>query len=159
MRRFTRKASVLALAAVLFTPAVHSAGSQKADKAVSKKLSQSSSSAKQAQSNRRVRIISANLSLQGKRKGGFHRVAYAAALSGVPPMITAGDLAGLSLTRDPLDLNSNAALVLDHSTNEVLFEKNAEISLPIASITKLMTSLVVVEANQNLDEKIGRAHV
>jgi D-alanyl-D-alanine endopeptidase (penicillin-binding protein 7) len=152
MRRFTKKAGALALAAVFFTPAVHSAGSHKAEKSVGKKLSHSSSSAKQAQSNRRVRVISASLTAPAKRKSGFHRVAYAAALSGIPPMITAGDLAGLSLTRDPLDLNSNAALVLDHTTNEVLFEKNAEISLPIASITKLMTSLVVVEANQDLDE-------
>ncbi|MCE2871660.1 MAG: D-alanyl-D-alanine endopeptidase [Oxalobacteraceae bacterium] len=152
MRRLTKKAGVLALAAVFFTPAVYGAGSHRADKSVGKKLSQSTSSAKQAQSNRRVRVINASLSVPGKRKSGFHRVAYAAALSGVPPMITAGDLAGLSLTRDPLDLNSNAALVLDHTTNEVLFEKNAEISLPIASITKLMTSLVVVEASQDLDE-------
>jgi D-alanyl-D-alanine endopeptidase (penicillin-binding protein 7) len=149
MRSIARKAGALALAAVLFTPLVEGANNHKAEKTVSKK---SSSSAKSAQSSRRARVINASLSVPGKRKGGFHRVAFAAALSGVPPMVTAGDLAGLSLTRDPLDLNSNAALVLDHTTNEVLFEKNAEISLPIASITKLMTSLVVVEANQDLDE-------
>ena len=149
MRSIARKAGALALAAVLFTPLVEGANNHKAEKTVSKK---SSSSAKSAQSSRRARVINASLSVPGKRKGGFHRVAFAAALSGVPPMVTAGDLAGLSLTRDSLDLNSNAALVLDHTTNEVLFEKNAEISLPIASITKLMTSLVVVEANQDLDE-------
>lgn len=80
------------------------------------------------------------------------RVAVASAMAGVPAMLTAGDLAGLHLTRDPLDLNSNVALVLDQNTSEVLFEKNANIALPIASITKLMTSLVVVEAQQNLDE-------
>jgi D-alanyl-D-alanine endopeptidase (penicillin-binding protein 7) len=149
MRSIAKKVGVLALAAVLFTPLVQGANSHKSEKTVSEKLS---TSAKSAQSNHRARIINASLSVQGKRKSAFHRVAFAAALSGVPPMVTAGDLAGLSLTRDPLDLNSNAALVLDHSTNEVLFEKNAEISLPIASITKLMTSLVVVEANQDLDE-------
>jgi D-alanyl-D-alanine endopeptidase (penicillin-binding protein 7) len=86
------------------------------------------------------------------RKSGYQRVAYAPALSVVPPMLTAGDLAGLSLTRDSLDLKSNVALVLDQSTNEVLFEKNSDVALPIASITKLMTSLVVVEANQDLEE-------
>lgn len=150
MRSITKKASVLALAVVLFTPLVEGANSHKIEKTVSKKISHSST--KLAKSTHREKVINANLSMQGKRKSGFHRVAFAAALSGVPPMVTAGDLAGLSLTRDPLDLNSNAALVLDHTTNEVLFEKNAEISLPIASITKLMTSLVVVEANQDLDE-------
>jgi D-alanyl-D-alanine endopeptidase (penicillin-binding protein 7) len=70
----------------------------------------------------------------------------------VPPVITDGDLAGLNLTRDPLSLASNVALVLDQSTSQVLFEKNSNVSLPIASITKLMTGLVVVEAHQDMDE-------
>jgi D-alanyl-D-alanine endopeptidase (penicillin-binding protein 7) len=87
----------------------------------------------------------------GKRRGGFQRVVYAPSLS-APSAITAGDLAGLGATRDPLDLSANVALVIDQSSSEVLFEKNSQIALPIASITKLMTSLVVVEANQNLDE-------
>ena len=91
-------------------------------------------------------------SAKQKRKSPVQRVAFATALSGVPPLLSAGDLAGLSLTRDPLDLKSNVALVLDQSSNEVLFEKNSAVSLPIASITKLMTSLVVVEAAQDLNE-------
>ena len=85
----------------------------------------------------------------------YQRVAPLPLLPVVPPVMTAGDLAGLNLTRDPLDLKSNAALVLDQSTAEVLFEKNSQVALPIASITKLMTSLVVVEANQNMDEPIS----
>lgn len=84
----------------------------------------------------------------------YQRVAPLPVVPVVPPVMTAGDLAGLNLTRDPLDLKSNAALVLDQSTAEVLFEKNAQIALPIASITKLMTSLIVVEANQKMDEPI-----
>jgi D-alanyl-D-alanine endopeptidase (penicillin-binding protein 7) len=85
----------------------------------------------------------------------YQRVAPLPLLPVVPPVMTAGDLAGLNLTRDPLDLKSNAALVLDQSTAEVLFEKNSQVALPIASITKLMTSLVVVEANQNMEEPIS----
>ena len=92
---------------------------------------------------------------KGRREVVYQRVALAPAVPLVPPVMTAGDLAGLNLTRDPLDLKSNAALVIDQSTAEVLFEKNAQIALPIASITKLMTSLVVVEANQNMDELIS----
>ncbi|MDB5758978.1 MAG: pbpG [Burkholderia sp.] len=84
----------------------------------------------------------------------YQRIAPLPVLPVVPPVVTAGDLAGLNLTRDPLDLKSNAALVLDQSTAEVLFEKNSQVALPIASITKLMTSVVVVEANQNMDELI-----
>lgn len=88
-------------------------------------------------------------------KASLQRAAYASAIAGVPPLLTAGDLAGLNLTRDSLALQSNVALVLDQSTNEVLFEKNSSVALPIASITKLMTSLVVVEANQDLDELLS----
>ncbi|HEU4460314.1 MAG TPA: D-alanyl-D-alanine endopeptidase [Methylibium sp.] len=63
-----------------------------------------------------------------------------------------GEIQGLRATDDPLDLRSSVALVVDQDTNEVLLEKNAEVVLPIASLTKLMTSLVVVEATQPLDE-------
>ena len=65
-----------------------------------------------------------------------------------------GQLAGLRATQDPLALKSSAALVLDQDTNEILFSKNSEAVLPIASLTKLMTALVVTEANQSLDETI-----
>ncbi len=65
-----------------------------------------------------------------------------------------GDIAGLQHTPDPLDLKSNVAFVVDQQSSKVLFEKNAEVSLPIASITKLMTSLIVVEAKQNMDEML-----
>jgi D-alanyl-D-alanine endopeptidase (penicillin-binding protein 7) len=63
-----------------------------------------------------------------------------------------GQLAGLHGTADPLDLKSSVALVMDQDTNEVLLAKNSGAVLPIASITKLMTALVVVEAGQSLDE-------
>lgn len=68
------------------------------------------------------------------------------------PVLSAGDLAGLNETANPLGLESNAALVLDESTSSVLFAKNPEAVLPIASITKLMTALVVLEAKQDLNE-------
>jgi serine-type D-Ala-D-Ala endopeptidase (penicillin-binding protein 7) len=63
-----------------------------------------------------------------------------------------GQLAGLHATPDALDLKSSVALVLDQDTNEVLFSKNSEAVLPIASLTKLMTALVVTEANLPLDD-------
>ncbi len=68
------------------------------------------------------------------------------------PHYSFGDLAGLNNTYDPLSLKSNAALVLDESNLEILFEKNSTIALPIASITKLMTGLVVVESMQDMNE-------
>jgi D-alanyl-D-alanine endopeptidase (penicillin-binding protein 7) len=55
----------------------------------------------------------------------------------------------------PAALASNAVLVLDPATRVVLFEKNAETVMPIASLTKLMTALVVVEAKQDMNEMIA----
>lgn len=72
----------------------------------------------------------------------------------VPQRPSFGHVAGLQATDDPLDLKSSVALVLDQDTNEVLFAKNSEAVLPIASITKLMTALVVAEAAQPLDEML-----
>jgi D-alanyl-D-alanine endopeptidase (penicillin-binding protein 7) len=51
-------------------------------------------------------------------------------------------------------LRSSAALVLDATRSSVLYSRRADIPLPIASITKLMTALVVMEAGQPLDEML-----
>ncbi len=69
-----------------------------------------------------------------------------------PARLSFGQLYGLHNTADSLDLKSSVALVLDSDTNEVLFSKNPQAVLPIASLTKLMTALVVTEAKLPLDE-------
>lgn len=51
-------------------------------------------------------------------------------------------------------LRSTAALVLDETHSAVLYSKHADVPMPIASITKLMTVLVVTEAGLPLDEKL-----
>ncbi len=71
-----------------------------------------------------------------------------------PPRLSFGQMAGLHATDDPLDLKSSVALVLDQDSHEVLFSKNDHAVLPIASLTKLMTGLVVSEAGLPLDEII-----
>ena len=65
-----------------------------------------------------------------------------------------GQLYGLHDASDSLELKSGVALVLDQDTNEVLFSKNPFAILPIASLTKLMTAVVVTEANLPLGEPI-----
>ncbi len=65
-----------------------------------------------------------------------------------------GQLYGLHHTQDPLDLKSSVALVMDQDTNEVVFAKNSEAVLPIASLTKLMTAMVMVEAKLPLEDQI-----
>lgn len=65
-----------------------------------------------------------------------------------------GEQKGLHASDDPLELNSSVALVVDQQTNEVLFSKNDSAVLPIASLTKLMTGLVVTDANLPLDDLV-----
>ncbi|HEY9194299.1 MAG TPA: D-alanyl-D-alanine endopeptidase [Methyloversatilis sp.] len=52
----------------------------------------------------------------------------------------------------PPNVMSQAVLVQDQNTGEVLFERNSDAVVPIASITKLMTAMVVLDAHPSLDE-------
>ncbi|WP_371762706.1 D-alanyl-D-alanine endopeptidase [Massilia sp.] len=51
-------------------------------------------------------------------------------------------------------LKSSAVLILDPKTKAVLYGKNARAVMPIASLTKLMTALVVLEARQDMAEML-----
>jgi len=55
--------------------------------------------------------------------------------------------------RDP-KLKSNSALVVDTQNSTVLYSKRPDAVQPIASITKLMTALVVLDAKQPMDQRI-----
>jgi D-alanyl-D-alanine endopeptidase (penicillin-binding protein 7) len=57
------------------------------------------------------------------------------------------------LVRD-LKLKSSSVLIIDQSDSSVLYSRHSDVPMPIASITKLMTALVVLDANQPLDEPI-----
>jgi serine-type D-Ala-D-Ala endopeptidase (penicillin-binding protein 7) len=57
------------------------------------------------------------------------------------------------LVRD-LKLKSNSVLIIDQSDSSVLYSRHPDVAMPIASITKLMTALVVLDAKQPLDELI-----
>jgi D-alanyl-D-alanine endopeptidase (penicillin-binding protein 7) len=54
---------------------------------------------------------------------------------------------------DP-QIRSSAVLVLDEASSTVLLSRQADAAIPIASITKLMTALVVLDAKQPLDEML-----
>lgn len=73
----------------------------------------------------------------------------------VPMRASFGQMAGLHAAADPLDLRSSVALVIDQDTREVLFRKNDHAVLPIASLTKLMTGLVISEAQLPMSEMIA----
>ncbi len=121
-------AVVIAMAALVSVPPAVAAGSQ------------------ESQAKRKVVKKS-----QVSQRKQYKRVARRAAR---PVRLSFGNQAGLNRTRDPLSLHSSVALVVDQETQEVLFSKNEEAVLPIASLTKLMTSLLISEAELPLDEVI-----
>ncbi|ATL93899.1 D-alanyl-D-alanine endopeptidase [Aeromonas sp. CU5] len=65
-------------------------------------------------------------------------------------------LPGVNAAPNPakLDVRSSSALVLDVNTGKTLYQKNATKVRPIASLTKLMTALVVLDAKQNLSQTL-----
>lgn len=127
-------------------------------KATSTKKVVAQKNTKSATSNRKVvatRAVKSNTKVA--RKATATR-AVAAAAAGAAAVAVArpsfGQMAGLHQVSDPLDLKSSVALVLDQDTKEVLLSKNDHAVLPIASITKLMTGLLIAEAKLPMDEMI-----
>jgi D-alanyl-D-alanine endopeptidase (penicillin-binding protein 7) len=61
-----------------------------------------------------------------------------------------------AIPRDPstLHLASGSALLIDLQTNQVIYENHADAVRPIASVTKLMTAMVVLDAKQPMDENL-----
>ncbi len=51
-------------------------------------------------------------------------------------------------------LKSNSVLIVDPSDSSILYSRHSDVAAPIASITKLMTALVVLDAKQPLDEPL-----
>jgi serine-type D-Ala-D-Ala endopeptidase (penicillin-binding protein 7) len=91
--------------------------------------------------------------VNGKKRltSRVQRVAY---VPSAPPRLSYGQLAGLHHEVDPLELKSSVAMVVDQETGEVLLAKNAQAILPIASITKMMTAVVVLESGQSMAEPL-----
>ncbi len=52
------------------------------------------------------------------------------------------------------ELASGSALLVDLKTNEVLYSSNPDMVVPIASVTKLMTAMVVLDAKLPLDQAL-----
>ena len=65
-----------------------------------------------------------------------------------------GHRAGLHKVKADVKLSASAALVIDQDTGQVLLRKNGESVLPIASLTKLMTALVITEARLPMDQAL-----
>jgi len=100
-------------------------------------LSQPSHSGKRMSPHRARRLI-----------GGLLALVLTASVQAAPP-----PKAHSRLVPD-VALRSRAAMVVRADTGAVLYRKNADQPLPIASITKLMTAMVVLDARQPMDEPI-----
>ncbi len=132
------KGLALALAAMVFA-----AGSAPSAEAAQPRSAKSTKSAKV--------VKKAAVTPKAKRRVV---IGAAAAAGVVATKASFGHQAGLNDTRDELALRSSAALVIDQDTREVLVQKNDTAVLPIASLTKLMTGLIISEAKLPMDEMI-----
>lgn len=65
-----------------------------------------------------------------------------------------GSRLGLRSQLTEIALNSSAVMVVDQDTGLPLLEKNSDVALPIASITKVMTAIVTLDADLSLSEFI-----
>ncbi|MDN7753203.1 D-alanyl-D-alanine endopeptidase [Burkholderia gladioli] len=85
----------------------------------------------------------------GRHHGAVRRVAFQ------PRQPSVGQAFGLHDTPDALALRSSVAYVVDQNNSEPLFDKNSRAVVPIASISKLMTAMVVLDSKASLDEQIA----
>ncbi|WP_426338418.1 serine hydrolase [Pseudoduganella sp. S-14] len=69
--------------------------------------------------------------------------------------ITAALLMSISAAAFAVPLGSQSVLVVEDETGKVLVEKNATAVVPIASLTKLMTAMVVLDSKLDMDEQIS----
>ncbi|WP_186207953.1 D-alanyl-D-alanine endopeptidase [Burkholderia gladioli] len=85
----------------------------------------------------------------GRHHGAVRRVAFQ------PRQPSVGQAFGLHDTPDALALRSSVAYVVDQNSSEPLLDKNSRAVVPIASISKLMTAMVVLDSKASLDEQIA----
>ncbi|PWW46421.1 murein-DD-endopeptidase [Melaminivora alkalimesophila] len=155
--RLARVLGLSVLAAALSVPTVHAAPRQKSPPAKTAKKAAAPAGAKRAAASARATPRKGATAATAHRARAAARSARAplrAAAPAAPARLSFGQLAGLHKVSDPLDLKSSVALVLDQDTKEVLLSKNDRAVLPIASLTKLMTGLLISESQLPMDEPI-----
>ncbi|SFL58131.1 serine hydrolase [Rugamonas rubra] len=64
-------------------------------------------------------------------------------------------LTSFSVAAVAVPLGSQSVLVVEDGTGKILLEKNSNVQVPIASLTKLMTAMVVLDAKQDMDAPIS----
>src|SRR5476649_456941 len=95
--------------------------------------------------------------------GSAQAATYEASQAAIRKTETMNDVVKVSFSRgtrrlagipDINHLSSHSVLILDASSGETLFSRNAAMVTPIASITKLMTAMVVLDRGLNMNERV-----
>ncbi len=139
------------------SPSKKRVAEQRAKVAKKKPVAQASKRVKKVMAKAPTRVKAAvrspaKRSIKADRSSIVRAAARPAVLDVAPDSVA--DRLGLRESGDPLNLNSSVAFVMDQNTHEVLLKKNETAVLPIASLTKLMTGLIIAEANLPMDEVI-----
>lgn len=69
-------------------------------------------------------------------------------------MLLSGEIPANTIAEKAFSVPAKSAILLENSTNKVLFSQNADVMLPMASTTKIMTALVVLENCADINEII-----
>src|SRR5688572_17876921 len=93
-----------------------------------------------------------NKEFEGGMQGGSIFGWAAALLCATPAFAWAAPTTNYAI--NPVALKSQSVLVVDADSGEVIAAKNADAVVPVASLTKLMTALIVLEAGQNMVEEL-----
>jgi len=145
VNRFFRFFGLLVVSVALLSPAAQAAERKKAS---TKKQQAQSVSVKRSAVPRKSASAGKAVRAMARTAKAPTRVAYE------PARLSFGQMAGLDQVTDPLDLKSSVAFVIDQDTHEVLISKNDHAVLPIASLTKLMTGLIITQARLPMDEPL-----
>lgn len=140
LQRTLKMVGLLALFTALAVPTADAA-TQKRQTVKKQQVTKSAASKKAVTTRKTAQFVS------GSKRKSVIRVS-------APPRPSFGQIAGLHGAHDELDLKSSVALVIDQDTREVLFRKNDHAVLPIASLTKLMTGVIITGAKLPMDEMI-----
>lgn len=146
----------------LSLPALASARTQDAPAkaSVHKKVAKSGNRAGKQVAKTRLKARKApRVSRYGKSRAPVARMSAAerqrlATLASLPHRVGPTEVFQIPQAQASLYLQSRAAVVMNAETGEVLYSKNSDRTMPIASITKLMTAMVVLDARLPMDEPI-----
>ena len=151
----------LTLMAFLAGPILHVPETQAASESKSQSKKASSTKAKSTKAKSKVKA-KAKAKSKVKAKAKSKKVAKKSSRSKArqyvqappPPLRALSAVAPETLQGEELDLRSSAVLVVDQQSGVPLYAKNIDVPTSIASITKLMTAMVTLDAGLSMNEEI-----